>query len=81
MTQLAELMLRAATKVLEAKTMIWERERALLDGLTRVPSDARLPDNYWQPEHNARMEMESAARFLAVITEEIHAQRERPEAD
>lgn len=76
MSQLAELLLRAATKVLEAKTVLWERERAFLDNLTKQPSDARLPDNYWQPEHKARLEMEQAARFLEIIMEEIHENEE-----
>lgn len=44
----------------------WQREKRALDLMVREAAVAKaiLPNNYWQPEHEARLKMRAAAAVL-----------------
>lgn len=66
-----ELLLRAATAVLEAKRALWQVEQEKLDKLLKTChfSHHTPPDNYWQAEHRARHDLERSILFLEAIME------------
>lgn len=66
-----EVFITGIRRVLERHKAHWLEEKARLDAMVAdaVANKTHLPDNYWKPEHAARLSVNITANMLAAFEE------------